>query len=115
MKIINKAGVIVVLASLAACGAENNSQSDPKGGTTSSVAAAGTAATHSGTGKIESVSGSIVTIAHEEIKSIGWPAMQMGFAAANPALLNGIQPGDRVTFAFTANGSTMTLTKISKQ
>jgi Cu(I)/Ag(I) efflux system membrane fusion protein len=39
-----------------------------------------------------------VSITHEPIKSLGWPGMTMDFALANSALVNGIQPGSKITF-----------------
>jgi Cu(I)/Ag(I) efflux system membrane fusion protein len=39
-----------------------------------------------------------VSIAHEPIKSLGWPGMTMDFALANSALIEGIQPGSAITF-----------------
>ncbi len=41
--------------------------------------------------------------------------MTMPFTVSDPALLNGIKAGDRVTFAFSKSGSTYTLTSIAKQ
>lgn len=117
MNMIMKAGVLATLVTLAACGAENATKS----GTSENAATAGAAPaasaseSHSGTGTVKSISGSDVTIAHEEIKSIGWPAMEMTFTAADPALANGINAGDRVSFAFTKGDGATTLTSISKQ
>ncbi len=39
-----------------------------------------------------------VSIAHEPIKSLGWPGMTMDFALANSALVEGIQPGSAISF-----------------
>jgi len=117
MNMIMKAGVLATLVTLAACGAEDASRS----GTSENAATAGAAPaasaseSHSGTGTVKSISGSDVTIAHEEIKSIGWPAMEMTFTAADPALANGVKAGDRVSFAFTKGDGATTLTSISKQ
>ena len=40
----------------------------------------------------------LVTIEHEPINKLGWPAMTMPFKVSNPALLQGIQPGEKVEF-----------------
>jgi Cu(I)/Ag(I) efflux system protein CusF len=55
-------------------------------------------------------SGSI-TIDHEAIPSLGWPAMTMGFKVADPALLVGIQPGAKVRFQLTGH----TVTALSER
>jgi Cu(I)/Ag(I) efflux system protein CusF len=39
-----------------------------------------------------------VTITHEPIRALGWPAMTMPFKVSNPALLQGIEPGEKVEF-----------------
>jgi Cu(I)/Ag(I) efflux system membrane fusion protein len=39
-----------------------------------------------------------VSIAHEPIKTLGWPGMTMDFALANASLAAGIQPGSAITF-----------------
>jgi membrane fusion protein, copper/silver efflux system len=41
-----------------------------------------------------------VTLSHEPVPAIGWPAMTMQFRLADPALARGIKAGDRVAFAF---------------
>jgi Cu/Ag efflux protein CusF len=40
----------------------------------------------------------MITIDHEAIPSLGWPAMTMGFKVADRGLLQGIQPGAQVRF-----------------
>lgn len=39
-----------------------------------------------------------VTLAHEPIAALGWPAMTMSFKVASPSLLKGLKTGDRVLF-----------------
>lgn len=41
-----------------------------------------------------------ITLDHEAIAAVGWPAMKMGFSA-KPALLKGIAVGDKVDFDLT--------------
>ena len=41
-----------------------------------------------------------VTIAHEPVASLKWPAMKMDFVLANPALVAGLKPGAGVKFEF---------------
>jgi Cu(I)/Ag(I) efflux system protein CusF len=39
-----------------------------------------------------------VTIAHQAIPALGWPAMTMPFKVADPALLKGVAVGAKVRF-----------------
>ena len=111
MNIIVKAGLAAALASIAACDAPETSNSN----TSSPAVQEKTAETHSATGTVTTVSAGNVTIAHEPVATIQWPAMTMTFAADDAAMLQGIKPGDRVSFAFRESGDGATLTSISKQ
>lgn len=51
-------------------------------------------------GRVEQITPTTVTLSHEPVPAIGWPAMTMQFRLADPALARGIKAGDRVTFAF---------------
>lgn len=62
--------------------------------------------------RIDSAAGAI-TIAHQKVEALGWPAMTMTFRAARPEL-RGIRVGERVEFTFeNRNGSAM-ITQIRK-
>jgi Cu(I)/Ag(I) efflux system protein CusF len=90
--------VLVALAFAAPAAAQNAADRAPAAAT--SPAASGPV---EGVGVVRAVnpkSGSI-TIDHEAIPSLGWPAMTMGFKVADPALLRGIQPGAKVRFQLT--------------
>jgi Cu(I)/Ag(I) efflux system membrane fusion protein len=39
-----------------------------------------------------------VTISHDPIASLNWPAMTMDFRARDPALLQALKPGQKVDF-----------------
>jgi Cu(I)/Ag(I) efflux system protein CusF len=39
-----------------------------------------------------------ITLAHEAIPALNWPAMTMAFAVADQAVLEGVKAGDRVSF-----------------
>lgn len=58
------------------------------------------AAMHETRGRIDRISGLSVTIAHEPVPAINWPAMTMTFRLATPALSQGFKSGDRVRFRF---------------
>ncbi len=54
---------------------------------------------HQAQGILEAVhADSTVSITHEPITSLGWPGMTMDFTLSNSSLVNGIQPGGKITF-----------------
>lgn len=57
-------------------------------------------ADHQGTGKVVAVNRgkSSIKLAHDAIKSLGWPAMTMDFSVAKASLLDGLKAGDAVQF-----------------
>jgi Cu(I)/Ag(I) efflux system membrane fusion protein len=68
-----------------------------------SVTAPGAApapASHHGVGNIKEMdwAHATVTIAHDPIASLNWPAMTMDFRAKDPALLRSLKPGQKVDF-----------------
>jgi Cu(I)/Ag(I) efflux system membrane fusion protein len=62
--------------------------------------AAKTPALYESIGRVEQISPASVTLSHQPVPSIGWPAMTMTFKLADPALAQGVKVGDRVAFAF---------------
>lgn len=61
---------------------------------------------------IDSAAGKI-TIAHEPIPALGWPAMTMRFTYQYPAMVAGIKEGNRVALRFIQQGNISQLTEIS--
>ncbi|CAN7656004.1 efflux RND transporter periplasmic adaptor subunit [Phenylobacterium sp. LjRoot225] len=51
-------------------------------------------------GRIESLTADSITLSHEPVPAIGWPAMTMTFKLGSPALAKGAKVGDRVAFGF---------------
>jgi Cu(I)/Ag(I) efflux system membrane fusion protein len=45
-----------------------------------------------------------VTISHEPVASLKWPAMKMDFVLANPSLVAGVRPGAAIEFEFVERG-----------
>ena len=45
-----------------------------------------------------------VTISHEPIASLKWPAMKMDFVLANPSLVKDLKPGTAISFEFVERG-----------
>jgi Cu/Ag efflux protein CusF len=62
-----------------------------------------------GSGTVDSVdaAGHKVTLSHNPIPAIGWPAMSMDFAAAPAVDLGALKPGTRVTFTMKRGGDGM--------
>lgn len=56
-----------------------------------------------------------VTLDHEAISAISWPAMQMQFQAADPTILQGIHAGDHVAFELRSATETGIVTAIHRQ
>lgn len=67
---------------------------------TAAPKAAAAPALYEGIGRIERLAADQVTLSHEPIPALQWPAMTMAFKLADPALARGVKAGDRVTFAF---------------
>jgi Cu(I)/Ag(I) efflux system protein CusF len=53
-----------------------------------------------------------VTLSHEPVPSIKWPAMTMAFRISKEMAAT-VKAGDKVNFDFTANGMDATVTKIT--
>ncbi|MDB5476683.1 MAG: efflux transporter periplasmic adaptor subunit [Phenylobacterium sp.] len=62
--------------------------------------AAATPALYETRGRVEQITPTSVTLSHEPVPAIGWPAMTMTFRLADPTLAKGIKAGDRVAFGF---------------
>lgn len=72
----------------------------PVSGTTISRQGAQQAALHEAVGRIELIEQGGITISHQPVPAIGWPAMTMRFRVVDPALSRGLQRGQQVRFAF---------------
>src|SRR5438128_42043 len=53
-----------------------------------------------------------VTIAHEAIPAIKWPAMTMTFSVRQKALLERVRPGQKVDFTLTKSGNEYVVTEL---
>ncbi|GAM98993.1 uncharacterized conserved protein [alpha proteobacterium U9-1i] len=56
-----------------------------------------------------------VSLDHEPIAAISWPAMSMQFRVEDPAALQGIAVGDRVSFELKSATESSVVTEIAKQ
>ena len=113
--------ILAAVLAMTACG---DSQSEPDAAATSAAnATAAMGEMDTGATRIQAKStGAItaldkeagrVTLNHEAIPEAEWPAMTMGFDA-DPALLGGLEVGDRVSFDVEISGSSGKVTGISK-
>ncbi len=66
------------------------------------------------TGRIEQLSSGSVTLSHEPVPAIGWPAMTMAFRLGNPALARGLKVSDRVRFGFDQPPAGPTVRRMTK-
>jgi Cu(I)/Ag(I) efflux system membrane fusion protein len=58
---------------------------------------------YQGTGRLEKVGAQSITLSHEPIPALAWPAMTMDFMLASP-LPAGLQAGQLVDFSFSREG-----------
>jgi len=55
-----------------------------------------------------------ITLKHGPIKNLDMDSMTMVFRVADPAMLNGLKPGDRVKFAADRVNGQITIIKVEK-
>jgi Cu(I)/Ag(I) efflux system membrane fusion protein len=59
------------------------------------------AASHKTEGTLKSIDAAgTVSVRHDPVASLGWPAMTMDFVLANPSLVATIKPGSPIAFEF---------------
>lgn len=71
-------------------------------------------ASYSTTGVIRKIAVNGVTIQHQAVPAIPWPAMTMTFAPSGSAQVRGLKPGDRVAFSFTQEDGSARLVSIRR-
>lgn len=74
----------------------------------------GATQSHKGIGVVKTVNKAdgVVTLSHEPIKSLNWPAMTMGFKVKDQMLIDKIKPGDKVEFTLVQMGKDYVITSI---
>jgi Cu(I)/Ag(I) efflux system membrane fusion protein len=73
-----------------------------------------TPALYESVGRVEQIGPASVTLSHQPVPAIGWPAMTMTFKLADPALAQGVKVGDRVAFAFNQPPAGPTVRRMSQ-
>ena len=54
-----------------------------------------------------------VTIAHQPVEALGWPAMTMTFSVEDSNLLGKLRPGERIGFEFIKRGNGYLITGVN--
>lgn len=87
---------------------------DMKGMDMGKKPAAGEQTAHKTTGVVEKVDSAkgTVTLAHEPVKSLNWPAMTMSYTVKDKALLDKVKPGKKVEFEFVQQGKEYVITTV---
>lgn len=70
---------------------------------------------HESTGRILKLEANGITLAHGPFPTLGMPGMTMRFPLADPALLQGLRPGDRVRFAVRETDAGLRIERIQLQ
>ena len=65
-------------------------------------------------GVVEEVSATELTLAHDAVPALKWPAMTMGFKLADPRLAAGLAPRQQVRFTFSRQGEDYVITAIER-
>lgn len=104
---------LVLLAALT--GACNPAPANTEHAMASASAAPGSK-TGTGTGVIKAIDlqKATITLTHEPIEALGWPAMTMTFKADPPSLLQTVQAGQTVSFDVTVTDNTPVITGLRK-
>ncbi|MBL8552871.1 MAG: efflux RND transporter periplasmic adaptor subunit [Phenylobacterium sp.] len=71
-------------------------------------------ALYESTGRIEQIGGGTVTLSHQPIPDLQWPAMTMQFRLADPAMGRGLKVGDNVRFAFDQPAAGPTVRRLAR-
>ncbi len=105
----------IAVAPMPAFAHHNTSHSIAAGSTEHHRMSAAPCVAHEGAGVVAAISGNEITLRHEPIVSLNWPAMTMTFPVQSPALLEGLAVGDHVRFRFQESGSGRVIDQIVKQ
>ncbi|GLI99519.1 efflux RND transporter periplasmic adaptor subunit [Sphingobium sp. BS19] len=87
----------------------------PIGGAASTTTPARPAASlYETVGKIEQITANSVTLSHQPVPAIGWPAMTMTFQLPDARVARGLKTGDRVRFGFDQAPAGPTVRRMAK-
>lgn len=91
----------------------NKSKVEPAANAANTAAAAGAAMTEGEIRKVDKDAGKI-TIKHEELKNLEMPAMTMVFRVKDPAMLDKVKAGDKITFVAEKVDGQFTVTQLKE-
>ncbi len=106
-------GALALSLLVAACREQNAATENRQAADSTAAAQAGQV--YSARGRVTSIAGDQVAIAHGPVNGIGWPAMTMTFRAGSADITHGVSAGDQVSFAFRQDGSAYVLTSLQKR
>lgn len=72
------------------------------------------AATYRSEGRVEKVAADEMTVSHEPVPELRWPAMTMGFRSSPLVVSKDIKVGDRVRFQFMEKDGAYELTQVER-
>lgn len=98
-------------ASAGPAGASGSASSAPAAASPAAGAAAGEFAAN---GRVVEVDARSITLEHEPVPALKWPAMTMPFQLAGPQLARGLKAGDAVRFRFRQRGDEHVVTTIER-
>ncbi|MBE7417944.1 MAG: efflux RND transporter periplasmic adaptor subunit [Ideonella sp.] len=73
------------------------------------------AAVHEARGVVVEIERDSITLDHEPVPALKWPAMVMPFKLASPQLAHGLRKGERVRFGFTQRGDDAVLVRVAPE
>ena len=114
MKPLSIAAAVALPFFVVACGGSGTPEHNSQNAVGPATASKAASTVYSASGSVTAIAGDRVTISHGPVEGLGWPAMTMTFTAGDPAMLQGIGVGDRVTFQFRQNGTDYPLAAINK-
>ena len=100
---------------VAGCGEGQGQRADGVPETVTGAEAVQDDKTYSANGTITAIAGNQVTIAHEAVKGLDWPAATADFQAQKLDQIIDLRPGDKVSFSFNQAGGQYILTRIERQ
>ena len=102
----------VLTFALAGCDQSQQQSSTTSEPASSSSAPAASTGVYTTTGQVTAVAPDSVTISHQPVPALNWPAMTMTFKAPDQAMVAGLQSGAAVEFSFRQDGTDSVLTAI---
>jgi Cu(I)/Ag(I) efflux system protein CusF len=106
--------LVLALALPAAAVMAQQKMDDMKGMDMAKKPAAGMQMAHKAMGTVKKVDAKagVVTLAHEPVKSMNWPAMTMGFKVKDKMLMNKLSDGKKVEFEFMQEDKDYVITSV---